>query len=107
MSDDTTGVTTTRPGRAAGVIVATDALYGGLAGVAVGGGVALLNSGNNWQRDLMVGGGIGIIVGAAFGIYDAVTQSPSGTTVTTRAAADRDPAASSKGYSANLFLHKF
>ena len=107
VSDDTTGVTTTRPGRSAGVIVATDALYGGLAGAAVGGGIALINQGSNWQRDLMVGGGIGILVGAAFGVYEAVSQSNNSTTVTTRAAADRNPAESSKGLAANVYLQRF
>jgi hypothetical protein len=48
-------------------IVAVDAAYGGLAGLLVGGGVALIANNDNWGRDLMIGGGAGILVGAAVG----------------------------------------
>jgi hypothetical protein len=48
-------------------IVAIDAAYGGLAGLLVGGGVALIANNDNWSRDLMIGGGAGILVGAAVG----------------------------------------
>ena len=75
VSDDTTtGVTTTRPGRSAGVIVATDALYGGLAGLAIGGGVALLSNDGNWGRDLAIGAGAGLLIGGIFGAVDAVAS---------------------------------
>ena len=56
-------------------VVARDALYGGLVGLAIGGGVALLNSGDNWGRDLMIGAGAGLLVGAIFGAVDAATMS--------------------------------
>jgi hypothetical protein len=58
--------------RAPMAIIATDALYGGLAGVLVGGGIALLDDGNHWQRDLMVGAGAGILAGVGVGIAQAV-----------------------------------
>ena len=51
-------------------VIARDALYGGLA---VGGGIALLNNGDNWQRDLMIGAGAGLLVGAVFGAVDAAS----------------------------------
>jgi len=54
-------------------VIARDALYGGIAGLAVGGGIALLNSGDNWQRDLMIGAGAGLLVGAIFGAVDAAS----------------------------------
>ena len=54
-------------------VIARDALYGGIAGLAVGGGIALLNSGDNWQRDLMIGAGAGLLVGAIFGAVDATS----------------------------------
>ncbi len=54
-------------------VIARDALYGGLAGLAVGGGIALLNNGDNWQRDLMIGAGAGLLVGAIFGAVDAAS----------------------------------
>jgi hypothetical protein len=54
-------------------VIARDAIYGGLAGLAVGGGIALLNSGDNWQRDLMIGAGAGLLVGAVFGAVDAAS----------------------------------
>lgn len=87
-----TEVVTTPTGRSAAGIIATDALYGGVTGTLIGGAVTLIDQGNNWQRDLMVGAGVGILAGAAFGVYEAATQP---THVITRAAADRDPAASS------------
>lgn len=55
--------------------VALDAAYGGVAGLLVGVGVALVNEWDNWDRDVMVGAGAGLLVGAAVGIahaaYDA------------------------------------
>ncbi len=86
-----TEVSTTPTGRSAASIIATDALYGGFTGALVGGAVTLIDQGNNWQRDLMVGAGVGILAGAAFGVFESATQK---TTVTTHAAADRNPAAS-------------
>jgi len=59
--------------RSPGAVIARDALYGGLAGLAVGGGIALLNSGDNWERDLMIGAGAGLLVGAVFGAVDAAS----------------------------------
>jgi hypothetical protein len=52
--------------------VATDAAYGGVAGLLVGGGVALVQQGDNWGRDVMVGAGLGLILGAAVGAVHAV-----------------------------------
>jgi hypothetical protein len=92
--EDNSSVTTVPSGRSSAAIVATDALYGGIAGALVGGGVTLIDQGNHWQRDVMVGAGVGVLVGAAFGIYEATTQP---TTVVTHAAADRNPAASDTG----------
>ena len=54
-------------------VIARDALYGGLAGLAIGGGIALLNNGDNWQRDLAIGAGAGLLVGAIFGAVDAAS----------------------------------
>jgi hypothetical protein len=60
--------------RAPVAVIATDALYGGVAGLAIGGGVALLNSGNDWQRDLAIGAGAGLLIGAVFGAVDAASS---------------------------------
>jgi hypothetical protein len=98
------GVETHREGRTDIAIIATDALYGGLAGVLIGGGIALINNGSNWGRDLMVGGGIGILAGAAFGVVEAATREDR--TTVRRAAADRDPGASS-GAGLSLLAGKF
>jgi len=54
-------------------VIARDALYGGLAGLEIGGGVALLNGGDNVGRDLAIGAGAGLIVGAIFGAVDAAS----------------------------------
>ena len=75
----------TRPSVSPLQIIAMDALYGGLAGVAIGGGVALINQGNNWQRDLSLGAGIGVLAGGIFGGFDAFSRSNNNTT---HAAAD-------------------
>ena len=61
--------------RAPMAIIATDALYGGIAGLLVGGGIALLNDGDHWQRDLMIGGGAGILTGVGVGVVQAVMDS--------------------------------
>ena len=59
--------------RSAGSIIATDALYGGLAGLAIGGGVALLQNDGNWGRDLAIGAGAGLIIGGVFGAVNAAS----------------------------------
>jgi hypothetical protein len=87
--EDVTGVATAPSGRSAVAIIATDALYGGVAGAVVGGGVTLIDQGNNWARNLMLGAGIGILAGAGYGVYEAATQPPP-----RRSYADADPAAS-------------
>lgn len=97
-------VETRTSSRAPVAVVATDALYGGLAGVLVGGGVTLIDQGNHWQRDLMLGTGIGILAGAAFGIYEVANQS-SNTVV--RAAADRNPAESNLGTALSMTTKRF
>jgi hypothetical protein len=51
--------------------VATDAAYGGLAGILVGFGVALVNQWDHWERDITVGAGAGVLVGAAVGAAQA------------------------------------
>lgn len=51
--------------------IAMDALYGGVAGLLVGGGVALINEGDNWGQALMIGAGSGILVGTAVGVVHA------------------------------------
>ena len=56
-----------------GAVIVRDALYGGLAGLLIGGGVALLNNGDNWGRDLAIGAGAGLLVGAIFGAVDAAS----------------------------------
>jgi hypothetical protein len=52
-------------------VIATDAVYGGIAGLAIGAGVALIENDHNWGRDLSVGAGAGLLIGAAFGAIDA------------------------------------
>ncbi|HTO97668.1 MAG TPA: hypothetical protein VMK66_11535 [Myxococcales bacterium] len=59
--------------RSPGAIIAQDALYGGLAGLAVGAGVALISSDGNWGRDLAIGAGVGLLVGGIYGAVDAAT----------------------------------
>jgi hypothetical protein len=65
--------------RSAAAVIATDALYGGIAGLAIGAGVALLNNdfsnGGNWGRDLAIGAGAGLIIGGIFGAVDAASSS--------------------------------
>lgn len=51
--------------------VATDTLYGGVAGLLVGVGVGLVNQWDTWHRDVMVGAGVGLLVGAAVGVVHA------------------------------------
>jgi hypothetical protein len=83
------GVSTIPSGRSAVAIIATDALYGGVAGTLIGGGITLIDQGDHWARNLMVGAGIGILAGAGYGVYEAATQPPP-----RRSYADADPAAS-------------
>jgi hypothetical protein len=59
--------------RSPAAVIASDALYGGIAGLAVGAGVALLEGSHDWGRDLAVGAGAGLLVGAAFGAVDALS----------------------------------
>ncbi|HUJ27683.1 MAG TPA: hypothetical protein VLW85_16780 [Myxococcales bacterium] len=59
--------------RSAGSAIVTDAVYGGVAGLAVGGAVALIGQDTNWGRDLAVGAGVGLLVGAIFGAVDAAS----------------------------------
>ena len=87
--DEVGGVTTAPSGRSAVAIIATDALYGGVAGAVVGAGITLIDNGNNWARNLMLGAGIGILAGAGYGVYEAATQPPP-----RRAVADANPATS-------------
>jgi hypothetical protein len=67
LSQSATGAT--EPRSPMGTI-AMNALYGGLAGALVGTGVALIE-GDNWARDITVGAGLGVIVGAGVGAYTA------------------------------------
>jgi hypothetical protein len=48
----------------------TSALYGGLAGAVIGGGVGLIENGN-YGRDIAIGAGVGVLVGAALGATNA------------------------------------
>jgi hypothetical protein len=64
-----------RAHRSPGAVIATDALYGGLAGLAIGGGVALITNDGNWGRDLAIGAGIGLVAGGVFGAVDAASYS--------------------------------
>jgi hypothetical protein len=60
--------------RSAAAVIAQDALYGGIAGLAIGAGVALLNGGDNWGRDLAIGAGAGLLIGGVFGAIDAAAN---------------------------------
>jgi hypothetical protein len=51
--------------------ILTSALYGALAGAIIGTGVALIENGN-WGRDIAVGAGVGILIGAAIGASNAM-----------------------------------
>jgi hypothetical protein len=96
------GVTTAPSGRSAVAIIATDALYGGVGGALIGAGITLIDQGNNWARNLMLGGGIGVLVGAGYGVFEAATQPPP-----RRAVADRNPAASDSGFALNATSRRF
>jgi hypothetical protein len=73
--------------RPAMATIAIDALYGGAAGALVGGGIALITDGDHWQRDLMIGAGVGILSGVGIGIVQAASDASDSTRV--RAAADQ------------------
>ena len=72
--EDDNGVAAAPTGRSAVAIIATDGLYGGVAGALIGGGITLIDQGNNWARNIMVGAGIGILAGAAYGVYESANQ---------------------------------
>jgi hypothetical protein len=61
--------------RSPAAIIAQDALYGGLAGLAIGAGVALITDSGNWGRDLAIGAGIGLLAGGIYGAVDAASYS--------------------------------
>lgn len=64
-----------RDSRSSMAIVAQDAFFGGLAGALVGSGVALINEWDSWERDLMIGTGVGILVGTVVGGVHAYNES--------------------------------
>jgi hypothetical protein len=55
-------------------VIAQDALYGGLAGLAIGAGVALISNDGNWGRDLAIGAGAGLLIGGVYGAVDAASN---------------------------------
>ncbi|HET7785951.1 MAG TPA: hypothetical protein VFL36_08260 [Myxococcales bacterium] len=61
--------------RSPGATIAQDALYGGIAGLAIGAGVALISNDGNWGRDLAIGAGVGLVAGGIFGALDAASYS--------------------------------
>src|SRR5205807_9652107 len=69
----------TAPHRSAGGVIVGDAVGGALVGGLVGGGVAAYrnyvdnNGWGNWQRDVLVGAGIGLGVGLIIGVADAAS----------------------------------
>ena len=73
-------VTYETPHRNAAGAVVGDAIGGAVVGGLVGGGVAayrnyVSNEGwGNWQRDVLIGAGIGLGVGLIFGIADAASS---------------------------------
>jgi len=101
--EDVGGYSTVPSGRSAVAIIATDALYGGVAGTLIGGGVTLIDQGNNWARNLMIGAGIGILAGAGYGVYESATQPPP-----RRAYAERDPGESNvNGFAVTAMSGRF
>ncbi len=67
------------------------ALWGGLAGAAIGTGVALIEGGN-WGRDIGIGAGIGVIVGGVLGATNAFGDRRGPLPMTDGlASTDRDP----------------
>ena len=101
--ENVSGVATIPSGRSAVAIIATDALYGGVAGTLIGGGVTLIDQGNNWARNLMIGAGIGILAGAGYGVYESATQPPP-----RRSYAERDPGESNvNGFAVTAMSGRF
>src|SRR5882762_9381039 len=101
--ENVSGVATVPSGRSAVAIIATDALYGGVAGTLIGGGVTLIDQGNNWARNLMIGAGIGILAGAGYGVYESATQPPP-----RRSYAERDPGESNvNGFAVTAMSGRF
>ncbi len=78
LPDEVTGVETTHSS-AAGTIVG-DAIGGAAVGALVGGGVAayhnyVQNEGwGNWQRDVLIGAGVGLGVGLILGVASAASN---------------------------------
>src|SRR5437763_12140151 len=76
LPDEVVGVQTHR---SAGGVIVGDALGGAVLGAAAGGGVAayrnyVQNEGwGNWQRDVLIGAGIGLGVGLILGVADAAS----------------------------------
>jgi hypothetical protein len=56
-------------------IIASDTLYGGMVGLAVGAGVTLISQDGDWGRNLTVGAGVGLIAGAIYGLVSAASVS--------------------------------
>ena len=63
-----------RAHRSPAAVIAQDALYGGLAGLAIGAGVALISNDGNWGRDLAIGAGAGLLIGGVYGAVDAASN---------------------------------
>ena len=74
-------VTEVETHRSAGAVIATDAIGGAALGALAGGGVAAYrnyvnNDGwGNWQRDVLIGAGIGLGVGLIIGVADVASSS--------------------------------
>ena len=73
-------VTEVQSRRSPGSVIVTDAIGGAALGALAGGGVAayrnfVQNEGwGNWQRDVLIGAGIGLGVGLIIGIADAASS---------------------------------
>jgi hypothetical protein len=67
--------------RSAGSVIVTDAIGGAVLGALAGGGVAAYrnfvnNDGwGNWQRDVLIGAGIGLGIGLIVGVADVASSS--------------------------------
>jgi hypothetical protein len=57
-------------------IIFRDAAFGALLGAAAGGGVALATEDSKWGRDVALGAGIGFLLGAVVGGFEASTSGP-------------------------------
>jgi hypothetical protein len=66
--------------RSPGSVIVTDAIGGAVLGALAGGGVAAYrnfvnnNGWGNWQRDVLVGAGIGLGIGLIVGVADAASS---------------------------------